>query len=351
MTMIKSSEEASEEIPLVCICIPTYNVAGTVRETVESILAQTYTKLDIHITDNASTDDTLCIVESFTDSRITIHRHNVNVGGEGNFTRCIQMSTGKYTAIFHADDIYKPGMVAKQVAFLEANPDIGAVFTEAVTIDEQGVPLGVIGGVPKSKGKITRLSFRELLQTMLLHHNFLVCPSAMVLTELYRDEIREWGGSIFRSSSDVDTWLRLARKRPIAVLGEPLMHYRISCAQFSDSIRNRTERADFFLVMDNYLARPEVLNFITNDDLMHYRWLGKHDLVVRGLNCFSLGRLSDAKNLVAGLFCRDMIYAAMLTRRGLVTLAGGILLRLLILLGSSRKSVTIVKAIRKISWR
>lgn len=351
MAKLKSNEKTVKEVPLVCICIPTYNVAGTVRETMESILAQTYSNLVVHVSDNASTDDTLKVIESVADTRVTIHRHDVNIGGEGNFTRCIQLATGKYTAIFHADDLYEPDMVAKQVAFLEENSDVGAVFTEAVTIDEQGVPLGEIGHVPQSKGGIGRFSFRELLQTMLLHHNFLVCPSVMVRTEIYQDEIKEWGSNLFRSSSDIDTWLRLASSRSIAVLGEQLMRYRISPAQFSDTIRNRTERADFFLVMDHYLAKPEVRDFITKKDLRHYGWLERHERVSRALNLFGLGRVSEAKVLLKDFFCWDSIYAAMHSRRGLVTLAGGTVLRVLILSGVSKRGVEMVKAIKRISWR
>ena len=121
----------SNDLPLVCICIPTYNAAASIRETLESILAQTYLNLTIHVSDNASTDETLKIVESISDRRIALHRHDVNIGGEGNFNRCIQFAEGKYTAIFHADDIYEPNMVTRQVAFLEADEEAGAVFTEA----------------------------------------------------------------------------------------------------------------------------------------------------------------------------------------------------------------------------
>jgi len=341
----------SDKFPLVCICVPTYNAASTVRETLESILAQNYSNLVIHVSDNASVDETLKVVESVADSRVTIHRQEKNIGAEGNFTKCIQLATGKYTAIFHADDIYEPDMVARQVAFLEANPDIGAVFTEAVTIDEKGAPFGVIGRAPGSEGSVARFGFRDLMQAILLHYNFLVCPSALVRTEIYRDEIREWGGSLFKSSSDVDTWLRLARKQPIAILREKLMRYRISRAQFSHSIRNRTDRADFFLVLDHYLAQPEVRDFLTKQDLRHYGWLERHERVARALNLFGSGRAPEAKGLLRGLFCWDSIYAAMINRRGLATLAGGAILRLLMISGASKKNEAIVKAIKRISWR
>jgi len=341
----------SNELPLVCICVPTYNVAVTVRETLESVLAQTYPNLVVHISDNASTDETLRVVESIPDARIHVHRQIENIGAEGNFTKCIQLATGKYTAIFHADDVYDSAILAKQVAFLEANPDVGTVFTGARTIDENGVLLGAIGRAPGVNGGVVRYSFRELLQTMLLHHNFLICPSAMVRTEMYQEYIREWGSSLFRSSSDIDTWLRLASKMPIAVLNEPLMSYRISSAQFSNSIRNRTERADFFLVMDNYLARPDVLGLLTKDDLRHYGWLVRHECVARALNLFVLGRSTEATKLLRGFFSRDTFSAAIHSRRGLVTLAGGSLLRLLMIFGMGNKGILLVKSIKKIAWK
>lgn len=341
----------SNELPLVCICVPTYNVEVTVREALESILTQTYSNLVVHVSDNSSTDETLRVVESIPDARIHVHRQIENIGAEGNFTKCIQLATGKYTAIFHADDVYDSAMLAKQVAFLEANPDVGAVFTGARTIDENGVLLGAIGRAPGVSGSVVRYNFRELLQTMLLHHNFLICPSVMVRTEIYKEDIREWGSSLFRSSSDIDTWLRLASKTPIAVLNEPLMSYRISSAQFSNSIRNRTERADFFLVMDNYLARPNVISLLTKDDLRHYGWLERHECVARALNLFVLGRSIEAKELLRGFFSRDTFSAAIHSRRGLVTLAGGSLLRFLMFLGMENRSASVIKSIKKIAWK
>lgn len=341
----------SNELPLVCICIPTYNAASTIGETLASILAQTYSNLVVHVSDNASTDDTLNVVESLADSRVTIHRFDENVGGEGNFDRCIELAEGKYTAIFHADDFYKPDMVAKQVSFLEKNPDISAVFTEADTIDERGVAFGAMGHVPGAMSSVSRFDFQHLLQTMLLHHNFLICPSAMARTEIYKNGIREWGSSIYKSSSDVGVWLRLAKINPIAVLGEKLMGYRISKAQFSDRIRNRTERADFFLVMDNYLAQPEVRAILNKNDLRHYQWLERHERVARAFNLFGLARNAEARVLLEGLFCWDSIRAAMSGRRGVVTLAGGTLLRILLQVGGTRNGAGIVRAIKKISWR
>ncbi len=341
----------SNELPLVCICVPTYNAAVTVRETLESILTQTYPNLVVHVSDNASTDETLIVVESIPDARIHVHRQSENIGAEGNFTKCIQLATGKYTAIFHADDVYDPVIVAKQVAFLEAAPDVGAVFTGARTIDENGVLLGSIGRAPGGSGSVVRYSFRELLQTMLLHHNFLICPSAMVRTELYQEQIKEWGSSLFNSASDVDTWLRLANLHPIAVLNEPLMRYRISRAQYSHLNRNRTERADFFLVMDDYLARPEVIELLSENDFRNFHRLERHDSVARAINLTTLGKFSEAKTLLKNAQCWDTVVAAINNKRGFVTFAAYILFKFILILELSNLSTSIAKKIKQIQWK
>jgi glycosyltransferase involved in cell wall biosynthesis len=337
--------------PLVCICVPTYNAANTVARSLKSILAQTYRNLSVTISDNASTDSTLEVIGSITDERLSVHKQQVNTGAEANFTNCIRVACGKYTAICHADDVYEPQMVEKQVAFLENNPDVVAVFTRALMIDEHDVPFGEIGGVPGSHDEVSRLEFRGLLRKMLLHHNFLVCPGVMVRTEVFKNEIKEWGSSAFRSASDVDTWLRLTSAGPIAVLEAPLMRYRISSTQFSHLNRTRTERLDFFLVMEHYLARSDVRAFLTTADLRHYGWLERHERVSRAMNHFGLGLISEAKNLLKGVFCWDAIRAAISTRRGFVTLAGFFLVRSLIPFGQSPYAIKAVKAAKRISWR
>lgn len=343
--------EASAAEPLVCICVPTYNAAATLRETLQSILAQTYHNFVLKVCDNASTDDTVLIAESFTDPRLRVYRSAVNQGAEANFTRCIQLGCGRYTAIFHADDIYEKTMVARQVAFMDDHADVGAVFTRASTIDEHGVVFGALGGSPVATGEggVSRLNFEALLRAMLLHHNFLVCPSAMARTELYRDKIGSWGDRGFRSAADVDVWLRLAREQDIAILEEPLMRYRISAAQYSHLNRNRTERADFFLVMDHYVREPSVRDLLRAGDLRHLRWLERHDRVARAINLYGAGKVQAARDLLHGTLGTDAFAAARATRRGMVTLAAIALLRALLLTGSG--GAGLARAAKRIAWR
>lgn len=324
------------ELPLVCICVPTHNAVSTIRETLESILAQTYSNLVVHVSDNASTDDTLKVIESIEDPRITIHRNTENVGGEGNFNRCIQLAEGRYTAIFHADDIYELDMVAKQVAFLEANPEAGAVFTEASTIDEMGNKIGEIRlpkGVASSDGLY---DFATMLKAVLRHSNFFICPSVMVRTQVYQQEIKCWRGELFKSSADLDLWLRILQHHPIGYLPERLMRYRISGNQFSSRVRMGTERADFFLVADYYLAQESVRVLLDASDLSNFRCLDRRDRVMRATNLFINGYPKQANELMQDVFSRDALTAALKSKRGLFVLLVGWYVKLLALLRLNR---------------
>ena len=326
----------TKELPLVCICIPTYNAAATIKETLESILAQIYSNIVIHVSDNASSDETIRIIESIPDHRVNIHRYTENVGGEGNFNRCIQLAEGKYTAIFHADDIYEPNMVAKQVAFLEAHPEAGALFTEASLINEFG---NRIGDIRLPEGIVSQRNlydFTTMFKAILRHSNFFICPSVMVPTEVYQQEIKSWRGEMFKSSADLDVWLRILQRHLVGYLKEPLMRYRISSNQWSASVRVGTERADFFLVTDYYLAQEYVRSFLTVTDISNYRNLERRDRVMRAVNLYLFGCLRQANELIPDVFSLDALKFSLKSKQGVFVLFVGIYLKLIMLLGLNK---------------
>lgn len=319
-------------LPLVTICIPTFNAESTIQETLVSILNQSYKNICIHVVDNASEDNTLAIVESLADARINIHRHSINVGGEGNFNRCIQLGSGKYTAIFHADDIYDSDIVSKQVAFLESNPNAAAVFTEAYKIDEAGNIFGSIRFPSELISSEFLYDFPILFKAVLKHSNFFVCPSAMVHTAVYQDEIEKWRGNMFRSSADLDVWLRISQLHKIGLIAHPLMRYRISKGQFSNQLRQRTQRADLFLVLDYYLAQENVNKLLSKNDRRNFRWLERTDRIVRAVNLYIQGDEKQAKSLSGDVLSLDCLKAAFHGFRGLATCLAGISLQIFIFL-------------------
>lgn len=335
--------------PLVCICIPTYNVEKTIQETLVSIINQSHANLIIKVVDNASTDRTLEIAAALSDPRISIHRHDKNVGGEGNFNRCIQLAQGKYTAIYHADDVYHPQMVERQVSVLERNPKVGGVFTEATLIDCVGNAVGRIVVSDPTRPADGLFDFPMLFKSILKYSNYLICPSAMVRTDIYQGEIMRWREELFGSSSDIDVWLRIAQSHLVAVLYLPLIQYRISAAQESNSlIRLRTGRTEFFRVLDYYLALPQVRAILNSEDVMHYRWLEQTDRVVRATNLFMLGRFDEASALIRLMNFSEALRAAVVSRRGFFTLLAGVYLSIVSFLGLHKFGRFTLRYLRRI---
>ena len=285
--------------PLVSICIPTYNSAKTLIETLNSIILQSYQNLEILIVDNASSDNTIKLAQGYFDPRVKIHAFTENIGAEGNFNRCINLATGEYTAIYHADDVYRKDIVAKQIEYLERNIDIGVVFTEADVIDANGSHIGSIH-FPKKIRKLSseKKNFILFFKSLLEYSNFIICPSAMVRTYIYKYEVKEWRGKLFGSSADLDVWLRIAQKYSIGLMPEKLMDYRISSHQHSHLVRYQTERADFFRVIDYYLTDSSVVQMLTEYDFEKYQTLMSRDLAMRAANYFLKGEFRESSALI-----------------------------------------------------
>jgi len=340
------------EEPLVCICIPTFNAERTVRETVESVLAQSYRNLIVRICDNASTDRTVEIVSAIADPRVEVFRNEKNVGGEGNFNRCIALGAGKYTAIFHADDVYEREMVAAEVAVLEENGDIGAVFTEAAKIDENGRFIGSLVRSPTLPGGRDTFGFDDIFRAVIRTGNFLVCPSAMLRTDIYQREVQRYRSELFGSSADLDVWLRVAQLHSVAVLPRQLMRYRISAAQGTQQLnRLRRQPADFFRVTEYHLSRPEVRAALEEDDLKRYRWLQRTDRVARAISEAVLGEERRVVTLCDDSLSLDAFDAALHTRRGMQTFLVANFLRVTAAFGCAGAAGRAMNRLRQITAR
>lgn len=338
--------------PLVCICIPTYNAELTISETLQSLLVQTYTNLVIKVVDNASTDSTLRIVRKYADPRISIYRGESNIGGEGNFNRCIDLATGEYTAIFHADDIYAPTMIARQVTELETRREVGAVFTEATLVDGLGKSIGAVVRPRELRGKSHVYNFQDIFKATLRHSNFLMCPSAMLRTGIYRDEIKRFRAELFGSSADLDVWLRVLERHLISILPDRLFKYRITTTQGSHTLgRRRTIRSDFFRVIDHYLEKPEVQSILSDDDLLNKEGLERTDRIVRASNIFLQGRTEEVLVLCKGAFSHDALLAAFRSRRGWQTLVLAAYLNFVIFLPLASPGKALLRWIKLVARR
>jgi glycosyltransferase involved in cell wall biosynthesis len=313
--------------PLVSVCIPSFNAEATIGATLRSVIGQSYSRIRIVVVDNNSTDATAEVVRQFRDPRIELHCNSVNLGGEGNFNRCIELATGKYTAIYHADDIYEPDIVAEEVRFLEAHSNASAVFTEAWIINDNCERTGFITQPSSLSAEGVLYDFQAVLKAVLRHSNFLICPSVMAPTEVYQRHVKRWRGEIFGSSADLDVWLRMLQFGPVGILPRKLMQYRVSSHQGSAKVRLETRRAAFFSVVDHYLAIPEVRKLLSDHDLMNYERLESRDCVMRAANAMIVGDSISAAKLCPDIMTANALRAAVATRRGLAVWVLGAFIR------------------------
>ncbi len=246
------------KLPLVSICIPTYNSETTIRKTLKSILNQTYKNFKIFIVDNASTDNTVKIIKSFKKKKIKIHKFKKFLQAEENWSRCIKLSDGDYTAIYHSDDVYDKDIILKQVCFLEKNLECGAVFTEGSLIDINNKFIKKIKVPVKKKSDNFNYNYIEVFEKLAKDFNFLICPSAMVRTKIYKNYVKKFNFKNFGSSSDLDAWLRILEKYDIGIIKQNLISYTISEKQQTTQTRQFKNLPIFFKVMEKQFKKKKI---------------------------------------------------------------------------------------------
>lgn len=291
----------SDPQPLVHVFVPSYNTRSTIGEAVRSLLGQTYRNMRVVVLDNASTDGTAAaaLEAARGDSRVEVSVNPVNVGGPANYAEAIARCGGDYTAIIGSDDVCEPALIEREVSYLEANPGAGAVFTEALEIDESGKIVGrrVTPGrlVPKPS-----YSLKDILRAVLTSGNFLICPTLMARTGVLRREIHPLDPKPYKTSTDLAIWLKILERYDIGIIREPLLRYRLSRHSFSyNYIRMRTARHDMFLVLDDYV-RKYAGKVLGPADLRNYRLLQAKDDLNVAINYLTLGESSKARALILG---------------------------------------------------
>lgn len=118
--------------PLASICIPTFNGAQFIHEAMNSAISQTYPNLEIVVSDDASTDNTLKIIETFK-AKTTIpifiyHHEHKNIGA--NWNNCIKHANGEFIKFLFQDDVFLPNCIEEMIAILVKDDTLGLVATK-----------------------------------------------------------------------------------------------------------------------------------------------------------------------------------------------------------------------------
>lgn len=211
--------------PTVSVLVKSYNHAAYVRQTIESVLSQSFQDFEIVATDDGSTDGTLEILRGFDDPRLHLEAFPSNRGISAAMNATVARARGRYLAILNSDDWALPGRLERQVAFLETNPQVSLVFGMPRPVDEADRPTAPFNdfGVPLRWPDFSR---RTWLRAFFYDGNCLCAPSAMIRREAY-----EAAGPYdprLTNLQDLDMWIRmLAQGHAIHVLPDALTAFRI----------------------------------------------------------------------------------------------------------------------------
>ncbi|HUV46937.1 MAG TPA: glycosyltransferase [Candidatus Bathyarchaeia archaeon] len=205
---------------LVSIIMPVYNAADFLVESIQSIINQIYKSWELIIIDDASTDKSSQIIKRFKTrypKKIKVIRlaKNLNRGGDACANLAFQMSRGEFVARMDADDIAHPKRLEKQVKFLQKNPDIFMVGTQAWVIDKQGRKVGK---------KDLPLSPKDIYRNYAVFHP-MIHPTIMFRkNEVDSDELYKIR---FSANNDLLTFFEFLKTKKFANLRQRLLYYRV----------------------------------------------------------------------------------------------------------------------------
>lgn len=206
--------------PLVSVLMPVYNSEDYLEEAIKSILNQSYSNFEFLIIDDASSDRSLDIIYSFKDDRIKLIKKNLNTGYTVSLNMGLAMCQGKYIARMDSDDISLPLRLEKQVALMEAFPEIGICGTWVETI---GKITGQIKKYPSTHEKIKTQLF---VSSHFVHPTVMMRKSALDQYTLIYDPQ-------FEPAEDYALWVQLGSFVRLANIAEVLLKYRVHEKQVS----------------------------------------------------------------------------------------------------------------------
>jgi len=198
-------------MPLVSAIIPTYNRVQSLIRAVASVVAQSWLNLEIIVVDDGSTDNSAGLLYEQFGSRIKLLRLPRNRGVSYARNRGFELSRGSFVAFLDSDDFWQPQKTERQLAFMQASPDVLISQTDEIWI-RHGKQVNPCKHHKKPSGFI----FAECLPLCV------VSPSAVMMRRSFFAKIGLFDETL-PACEDYDLWLRTACRYPISLLDEKLV--------------------------------------------------------------------------------------------------------------------------------
>lgn len=208
--ILNGLDSIKRETGLVSIIMPSYNTASFIKETIQSVLNQTYSKWELIIVDDCSTDNTDEVLEYIKDSRIRYFKNDKNLGAAVSRNKALREARGQWIAYLDSDDLWTPDKLEKQIRFMEAN---GYTFsyTNYEEIDVDGNKTGVKVSGPK-----------RITKTGMFNYCWPGCLTVMFdANKIGIVQIHD-----IKKNNDYAMWLKICKKANCYLLDEFLAQYR-----------------------------------------------------------------------------------------------------------------------------
>lgn len=196
---------------LVSIVMPSYNTGRFIKETIESVLAQSYTAWELIIVDDCSTDNTDEVVKQYIfDKRIHYIKNDSNMGAAMSRNRALREANGKWIAFLDSDDVWMPEKLEKQITFMRVNGYYFS-YTNYIEIDEES----------RSNGK--RVSGpKHISQHGIYNYCWMGCLTVMYDAE----KVGLIQIADIKKNNDYAMWLKVCKQVDCYLLDETLAKYR-----------------------------------------------------------------------------------------------------------------------------
>ncbi|NET28955.1 MAG: glycosyltransferase [Okeania sp. SIO1I7] len=265
------------KFPLVSICIPTYNGENFIRAAINSALSQTYSNLEIIISDDNSTDKTLEIAKTLQSEnpqiefRIICHQ---NYGLVGNLNFCISQARGKYIKFLFQDDLLEKSCIEELVKIAEQDSEIGLIFSRRRVILEPGAEnnstcVAAYHGTQDLYKDWSNLKTIQSGKDLLLDPNLMKYrlnkigePTTVLIPKAVFEKIGLFDSSLTQVL-DIDMWLRIMGNYKIGFVDKTLSQLRIHPRQQTQvNLTSGKNPQDYQRFYQKMLENP-VYSFLT----------------------------------------------------------------------------------------
>ncbi|SEG09836.1 glycosyltransferase family 2 protein [Lachnospira multipara] len=225
------------EKPLVSICIPAYNNADYITETMDSIMNQTYPNIELIVVDDGSKDSTWEVINEYkknyekneltnkpnVNRKIRLYKNEKNLGMSGNWNHSLELCTGKYLKLVCADDLMDPNLTETEVSIMEQDEEVLCVSSDTRFVDLNGD----LKGYYRRYHKNGKIDGKKAVKYSAFTRNYLGAPAANLFRKEIYDKIGGFDSS-FVFIVDYDFYMRIYCSGKVYILHDkPLNYFRI----------------------------------------------------------------------------------------------------------------------------